>query len=291
MMKTMGWSTNGLVLGLILASGIMVKPAAAIKVGDTTEVVFQELGHPQGRISSGIYDIYLYDRGKVELKNGLVSEIELVSPEEAAARRVEKEKRQQEAQRQAQEAQERRRKEGNQLLANRLADTTFRAQSATDQLAFWDLFKAQYPEIDIGSIYATVYRQYQVEEEQARVREQLADLRQRTAAAEARALRAEQAAENAAYWARPTVTYVPIPWIQSYPRYCPPVSSFPSPHLHPNRYDTPDTSDVQPFSVTHFGTIPLSTRKIVSINDINPGRSICRTNTTINGKSGLIFRP
>lgn len=281
------WIIKGLALGSLMAWGTFVATAESVKVGDTVEVVMRELGKPQGRISSGIHDVYLYDRGKVELKNGLVTSVELVSAEEAAARRLAQEKRQQEAVQRALEAQEQRRAEGSKVLSDRLADTAFRSQSAGDQLEYWDLFKNQYPEIDIGTIYANLSKQYQVEVEQARVREQLADLQQRTAAAEARALRAERAAEEA-YWSRPTVTYVSSPWIQSYPRYCPPTYTVThhSP-VKPHYVISKPNIITKPIPISHpCTTIPPTPRKMGPANPSKSGSSTNSPRVTVNVKTG-----
>ena len=269
-----------LVLGFLSVAGVMLAGAEEIKVGDTTEAVVRELGKPQGRITSGAYELYIYSRGKVEFKNGSVTTVELVSEEEAAARRLEQEKRRQEAEQRTQAAQERRQLEGNKVLAERLADTSFRAQSAGDQLAYWDVFQKQYPEIDIGTLYANLARQYQVEAEQARVREQLADLQQRTAAAEARALRAEQAAEEA-YWTRPSVTYFTSPWI---PRYSPYGHSGPR---HPGSPTSPKPSSItvtRPAPLTHAGSIPVSPRTIPAIDVIRSGSSMSTTGVSTSVK-------
>jgi hypothetical protein len=267
--------------GLVLAAG-----AEEIKVGDTVESVVKELGKPQGRITSGVYDLYIYPRGKVEFKNGTVTTVELVSEEEATSRRLEQEKRRLEAEQRTQEAQDRRRLEGNKVLAERLADTSFRAQSAGDQLAYWDVFQKQYPEIDIGTLYANLARQSQADLDQARIQEQLADLQQRTAAAEARALRAERAAEDA-YWARPPVTYV-VPWIQSYSSWGPTIP--PSSHSHP--HSKPDRSTVtHPLPATHAGSIPVQVRTIPAIPFSQSSSSISSTGTTLNGKSWPTSRP
>ncbi|MEI6166946.1 MAG: hypothetical protein WCS52_07105 [bacterium] len=275
------------VMGILSTGLVMGAGAEEIKVGDTVEVVVKELGKPQGRITSGAYDLYIYPRGKVEFKNGTVTTVELVTEEEATSRRLELEQRRLEAEQRTQEAQDRRRLEGNKVLAERLADTAFRAQSAGDQLAYWDVFRKQYPEIDIGTLYANLARQSQADLDQARIQEQLADLQQRTAAAEARALRAERAAEEA-YWSRPPVTYLAAPWIQSYSSWGPTIPPYTSDHPHTK----PSRSTVTyPLPATHAGSIPVQTRTIPAVPFSQAGSSISSTGTTLNGKSGPIHRP
>lgn len=219
-MNTRHWIINVLAVGVSTAAGLLPAYPQPIRPGDTPESVVRELGKPKGRISSGAYEVYTYERGKVEFVSNLVSSIDLISAEQLEEQRIEQEKRRQEEIRRqaeaaqlAREAQERRRLEGQKIMTDRLADTAFRTQSAGDQLAYWDLFKTHYPEVEIGSVYEAVFRQHQTEVAQAQIRLQLAELQQRTAAAEARAARAEQAArdaEEAYYWSRP-VTYIPLP--------------------------------------------------------------------------------
>lgn len=273
-MKAKHWLAKGIVGGMLTTFGVITTPAEEIKLGDTTATVLRELGKPQGRITSGIHEVYLYDRGKVELKSGLVTSVELISAEAAVARRIAQEKHLQEAGQRAREAQERRQVEGNRIFSERLADTAFRAQSAGEQLAYWELFQQQYPEIDIGAVSATLTRQYQAEMEQARVREQLADLQQRTAAAEARALRAERAADEA-YWARPTVTYLASPWVQSYTPYCPP---------------TPSCTITHPLPIKPTNTITPTPRKIPAVKIHKSGTSPLSTGVTVNVKSGTLCK-
>ncbi|MEI6563015.1 MAG: hypothetical protein WCO42_01765 [bacterium] len=226
-MKTHRWIARCATLVLLAALSASVVPAQEIKKGDTAEDVTRQLGKPQGRITSGTYEVYLYDRGKVELQKGIVSEVSLISAEEAVARKLEQERRREVADRLAAEAKEKRHIEGGRILAERLANPAFSAQPAGQQVAYWDMFRQQYPEIDIGTVYANAMRQYQADLEQARIREQLADLQQRTTAAEARALRAERAAEEA-YSARSTITYIASPWVPSYPNtyFHPPVPAY-----------------------------------------------------------------
>jgi len=285
-MKATHWITFGLVLMALAGFGVILASAEAIKVGDTSETVIKELGKPQGRISSGIHDVFLYDRGKVELKEGLVTNIELVSAEEAAARKMAQAKRQEEAAQRALELRESRRAEGAKVMADHLADTSFRAQSAGEQLEYWDLFKNQYPEIDIGSVYANLSRQYQVELEQARVREQLADLQQRTAAAEARALRAEQAAEEA-YSTRQTVTYLSYPWVQNYPYNYRPQPSYNDSHPAP---PTPRYTVTHPHPITPACPVTPAPRKTPPGLPKKPDGSSCSTGVTFNVKSGAVFK-
>lgn len=287
----------GLALALLASGEIFSASAEVIKIGDTPETVLHELGKPQGRMTSGTYDVFIYDRGKVEFQKGLVTTIELISAEEVLARRIAQEKHQQEAHLRAEQARESRKAAGDKLLAEQLADSYFRKQPASEQLTYWELFQKQYPKTDIGTTYIDLARQYQMDLEQAQIREQLADLRQRTAAAEARALRAEQAAEEA-YLKTPTITYIPVPWVQSYSPYCPPSPIYNSQRQHCENergqrrfdYDKPTTRYTRPVTVTTAGAIPPTTRKITTANTIQLPPLSTTTGATIRAQSGATFR-
>ncbi len=266
-MKTKPWMRSGLFLGLFSTIGILASPAYAINLGDPEAAVIKELGAPQGRITSGKYDVYIYNRGKVELANGLVTSIELMSEEAAETRRLAKEKSQQEAEQQAKDTSERRRIEGHKVLADRLADPIFRAQPASGQLSYWDIFKKQYPEIDISSVYTDLSKQYETEQAQTKVQAQLADLQQRTDATEARVRRAEQAVEAAFLTPPPTTTYVTPIWTYSYQdSYYNQDNHYrrPTPATSPTRPCNvrPNYITTQPVPVTLAGAIAPSTRTI-----------------------------
>jgi hypothetical protein len=242
-MKTNSWLMLVFSFILMAACGLFITPVAAINLGDSEAAVITELGTPQGRISSGKYDVYIYNRGKIELSDGLVTSIELISAEAAETKRLAREKTQQEAEQQAKDASERRRVEGNRILADRLADPIFRAQPANGQLNYWDIFKKQYPEIDISSICLDLSRQHQAEQDQAIVQEQLADLHQR----EERIRRAEQAVEEA-FLTPPPVTYVAPVWT-----------------YYPNSYDTHCRPHVTPMTRTYPGRAGVTTTRPVPV--------------------------
>ena len=92
--------------------GAFLCPAGAeVKPGDSIQTVYDELGAPRMYIRYDSREILSFDRGQVELKDGVVVLSQLISPEAAEAQRV---------QRQAEEAQQ------------RLAEQTRRAQRITE---------------------------------------------------------------------------------------------------------------------------------------------------------------
>ncbi len=59
-----------------------VLSAWAIAPGDTRDDLMEELGAPPSTIEMGARDIYIYERGKVELVGDEVTKVELLSPEQ-----------------------------------------------------------------------------------------------------------------------------------------------------------------------------------------------------------------
>src|SRR6056297_3008825 len=79
--------------------------AEEVLVGDSKEDVLSALGEPRGRIASGEYELLDYERGRIELQDGKVVSVDLMSPRQLArskaeaARRREEERRREEQRR------------------------------------------------------------------------------------------------------------------------------------------------------------------------------------------------
>lgn len=276
--------------GLLTFFAVTPLFAQDVKRGDSRESVLEKLGNPRGRLTSGDYEVYTYERGKIELRNGHVVEVDLISAAEAETLRVAKEKRLMEIDVATREAAERRRVEGPQILNERLTNTYFRSLPAGDQLAYWDSFKKLYPEVDASGPYTDVARQYQTELEQARIRAQLAELQQRTAEAEARAARAEAAAAEARQAAQnqPVITYINPVWV---PTYTPPQSYHRAcDHNNCNHLEHKQTSYDRDHNVK--SSIPRNPdpQNISNSRVIRTIRPTMLTNTASSIKSDVIFK-
>ncbi|HKB89578.1 MAG TPA: hypothetical protein VKC60_03555 [Opitutaceae bacterium] len=171
--------------------------AAQIAMGDSYEKVVGALGRPQGEVHIGQDTILDYERGRVELHEGKVVSSDLLSEAEATKR--------DELQRAAAQKEQERRashlSEGKVLKAETSSDPDFAARPASQQLAFWQDFRARYPEIPSDDVYVAALNRNNreraaYEAEIARSR-QVAELQSRVDEAEARAAHAEWAAKNA----------------------------------------------------------------------------------------------
>jgi len=186
------------ILVLALPAALLAESARSdISVGDPVERVHAILGQPQGYIRCGTFEVLTYDRGKVALRDGIVTEFELISAEEAEALRIRKEH-QREARRQALALRRQElRVEGEALKENTLADPAFFGLTAREKVDFWESFRKRYPDVPVEAEYAGALAQQRDDIEQERMQRRLEDMERRVARAEERAREAERAAERA----------------------------------------------------------------------------------------------
>jgi hypothetical protein len=177
-------------------------PAMAdVYVGDSRETVQAALGEPRAYIRYHTTELLTFERGQVELKEGRVVRVDLLSAEEAEMLRRQREE--EEARRQRAEAELRmqRRVEGERLKAAYLADPGFLLQPASERVNRWQAFRARYPEASLPEDYTVALGEYTAElarrAESAERERRLADLEARVRDAEDRARRAEDDARVA----------------------------------------------------------------------------------------------
>lgn len=189
--------TTASLVVVALISTVWTMCGDEVAVGDSSERAREVLGPPEGYIKSGTYELLVYDRGRVEVRDGAVIKVSLVTKEEAAAAREEKERL-----RLARiEAEMRRReeliREGERVRDATLADPAFLARSAAEQIAYWEAFKRNYPGVQPDSVYrAELLARHAKEVREDETRQRLLEMERRVAAAEARAEQAERDAEE-----------------------------------------------------------------------------------------------
>jgi hypothetical protein len=180
--------------------------ATLVAVGDTADMVHERLGEARGFIRSGDYEVLLYPLGKVELRGGVVTAVNLVSQAEADERQRQREadaqarREQQDARRQA------RYEEGITARERTLGSTEFAAASGARQVAYWEQFRQRYPEVPVAAELAAAHSRRDSELQNEQMQQRLADMERRVADAEAAAREAEREAE-AARRARSRVIY------------------------------------------------------------------------------------
>jgi hypothetical protein len=158
--------------------------------------VDQALGEARGYMAYGSTEVLMYERGRVELKDGVVSSVRLISEEELARRKEE-----QERQRLAEE--ERRALlyvEGTALRDKKLEDVLFTSAPAAERMAYWRTFRSRYPMVDITEPYALALRELEIDlaskAQEADTQRQIAELERRVSEAERRARTAEDEARR-----------------------------------------------------------------------------------------------
>lgn len=154
-----------------------------IRVGDDRLTVLDTLGPPNGRIEMGDLERLFFDRGEIKLREGTVTEVNLISEAAARTRREE-----------AARASEARRERGEALKAERLADPEFRALPAAQRYAFWRDFRQEFPEVDVFAPYTDAKAAAELDAERQRTAARLAEVERRVADAEHRARQAETTA-------------------------------------------------------------------------------------------------
>lgn len=189
--------------------------ADEVSIGDTEDRVRQVLGEPGGYIKSGSYQALLYDRGRVELRDGRVTEVELVSAEQAQLQKLQRE-RDRLARAEAEQARrEALRIEGLAEKERMLADPVFRASAASEQLDFWRRFRTKYPDVEVDEAYAGALAAWEQERATLQQDQRLLDMEKRVAEAEARAREAERSAAAARDEAQRRVVYA-SPFVDYY---------------------------------------------------------------------------
>ncbi len=184
----------GLLAGIVRAGN---EDVGEIGVGDTSARVREVLGEPSGYLKMGAIEMFMYDRGKIEVRDGQVARVSLMSPEEAARL-----KDMAEQERVLRDAQQRERQaalhvEGQQLKTQKLADADFLAKPGTAQAEYWKTFKRTYPDVSVDEPLSVALAKQTDEQERQRQTQRLDEMERRVAEAEAKARAAEREAEAA----------------------------------------------------------------------------------------------
>ncbi len=165
--------------------------AGAVKRGDRIESVRSALGTPKGQMQAGEREVFIFDRGTVELTSGLVTRVALRSESEqvayeaaaAHAREVQSQSRTQQI------------AEGEALKARMLADHSFQTSPLSYQINFWQNFSTRYAAVPCTLELTIVRAKLNEQAETSRVQEEqaqrIAELAARAREAEARAAYAQ----------------------------------------------------------------------------------------------------
>ena len=120
-----------------------------IQLGDNLEAVRDAYGKPLGTANRGDLQIVMYPRGQVEMKNGKVVAIKMISERTYEAKKVRKAHRIEMEKKLAEKEKEERLQQAEDKLAEVLADPAFDEKTPVEQVTFWRGFKKDNPELDI----------------------------------------------------------------------------------------------------------------------------------------------
>lgn len=194
-------STRSMWALLIMAGlclGDAVRSEGDLAPGASRDEVYAELGEPRSYLRFDATEIVFYERGRVELEEGVATVVNLISQAEADALRQEREEKEEQQRLLAQARRAELYAEGIAIKERKLADTKFMNSSAEERVAFWREFSERYPDVDVSEVYSSALAEREVDlAAQARLAEKdarLADLEARVQQAEARARRAEELA-------------------------------------------------------------------------------------------------
>jgi hypothetical protein len=131
---------------LLLLAAPMLAHATDIHPGESLDDVRAALGTPNGQEQVSNRLTLFYDRGQVQLVDGRVVSSDFASPEELAAQQKADDAK-------AAQLRAQRMAEGKALKAQKLADPNFTSALPGIQLAFWQDFRARYPEVSCDAEY------------------------------------------------------------------------------------------------------------------------------------------
>jgi len=139
--------------------------AHGIKIGDTARHVQNTLGKPKGIFKSGQEIVWMYDLGTVNMKNDQVTGVRLMSREEVARQKAEREKRKIEEEMKREEVKIAQEQEGMKELDRVLADEKFAQQPPTTRLSYWRTFARRYPALDVSNYIEDANEEIRMERE------------------------------------------------------------------------------------------------------------------------------
>jgi len=170
--------------------------ASTIAPGQTNAEVLEALGKPMGTIGLREKTLLLYPQGEVTLKEGVVTEVDLMSEEQFEADQERLRREREEWLRQQERLAALRIEEGEALRASKMQSRAFASLPAKDRVEYWRGFQTRYPEVDVSPQIARALESYQTELEELRNLQRIAELEARVAQAEREAATARLETEK-----------------------------------------------------------------------------------------------
>lgn len=151
----------GLVFWMVAAGSSI---GLAVAPGDSARDIQNELGSPNGMVEIGNAAIYFYDRGEVALKNGRVTEVNLMTEDELVAQQERDARRSALLQEIGIERRAKNEAEGFALKQSQVDSPGFQSLPASERVAYWRHFKLKYPTVPIDLELAAALTQSQIDQ-------------------------------------------------------------------------------------------------------------------------------
>ena len=173
-----------IVVQAVLVGSALLVVGRAVGPLDTIQQVHEQLGAPNGYINVDGAEVLYYDRGHVELTDGIVTSSELLSVEEFTLRREREERERVLRAEELREKRERRFAKGSRESADRLSDNLFMSSPASKRLAYWREFHRKYPEVTLPEDYTIALREREAEMRVQRSEQRVRELERQAEEAE-----------------------------------------------------------------------------------------------------------
>lgn len=134
-----------------------------LQPGDSADRVLRELGDPDGSIHTNKGTVWLYEDGKVLVKDGVVARLDFLTEEELLLKERDH-KRSIKAHKEYEADRQKRIKEGLAVKKRQLENPGFLSMRASSQLAYWRGFQKSYPGVDISTEMRRLNQQLMVEQ-------------------------------------------------------------------------------------------------------------------------------
>lgn len=168
----------------LMGSALFCAASSTVELGQTREQAIAALGKPIGLIELTDKMLLLYPQGELTLRDGKITEIDLMTETEFAANQEQLKLEREQWRLQQQELAAARLEEGEALKAYKMQSGAFAKLPAKDQVDYWRSFQIRFPEVDVVDQIARALQGYEVELTELKSQQRIAELEARVALAE-----------------------------------------------------------------------------------------------------------
>lgn len=133
-----------------LSQGLIFAASTKIENGFTEEQVIEAIGEPVGNVELRGRVLWLYPQGEVTIKDGAVTDFDLMDDATFAAHQKQLEAERIAYQKRQEDFKAKRIAEGQAIKTGKLQNTAFTTLPARDRVDYWRTFQKNYPEVDVS---------------------------------------------------------------------------------------------------------------------------------------------